>query len=109
MQEQAEIAKQAASHKKRQLQLEGEGEKLKLIEIAKGQQAQANVLGKERAMQLQALEKTLAAAVENPAIVKIPTVLVNGTGTGYEGAAAVLGASNLMETLKGLKNQGTKK
>ena len=105
----AEIAKQAASHKKRQLQLEGEGEKLKLIEIAKGQQAQANVLGKERAMQLQALEKTLAAAVENPAIVKIPTVLVNGTGTGYEGAAAVLGASNLMETLKGLKNQGTKK
>ena len=105
----AEIAKQAASHKKRQLQLEGEGEKLKLIEIAKGQQAQANVLGKERAMQLQALEKTLAAATENPDIVKIPTVLVNGTGTGYEGAAAVLGASNLMETLKGLKKQDTKK
>ena len=44
----------------------------------------------------------LAAAVENPSIVKIPTVLVNGTGTGYEGAAAVLGASNLLETLKGL-------
>lgn len=104
----AEIAKQAASHKKRQLQLEGEGEKLKLIEIAKGQQAQANVLGKERAMQLQALEKALAAAVENPNIVKIPTVLVNGTGTGYEGAAAVLGASNLMETLKGLKKPNTK-
>ena len=99
----AEIAKQAAKHRKRQLQLEGEGEKLKLIEIAKGQQAQANVLGKERAMQLQALEKTLEAAVKNPAIVKIPTVLVNGTGVGYEGAAAVLGASNLLETLKGLK------
>ena len=98
----AEIAKQAAKHRKRQLQLEGEGEKLKLIEIAKGQQAQANVLGKERAMQLQALEKTLAAAVANPAIVKVPTVLVNGTGSGYEGAAAVLGASNLLETLKGL-------
>lgn len=104
----AEIAKQAASHRKRQLQLEGEGEKLKLIEIAKGQQAQANVPGKERAMQLQALEKTLAAAVENPNIVKIPTVLVNGTGTGYEGAAAVLGASNLMETLKGIKKQNNK-
>ncbi len=99
----AEIAKQAAKHRKRQLQLEGEGEKLKLIEIAKGQQAQANVLGKERAMQLQALEKTLDAAVKNPQIVKIPTVLVNGTSTGYEGAAAVLGASNLLETLKGLK------
>jgi len=99
----AEIAKQAAKHRKRQLQLEGEGEKLKLIEIAKGQQAQANVLGKERAMQLQALEKTLNAAVQNPAIVKIPTVLVNSSGSSYEGAAAILGASNLLETLKGLK------
>ena len=105
----AEIAKQAAKHRKRQLQLEGEGEKLKLIEIAKGQQAQANVLGKERAMQLQALEKTLDAAVKNPAIVKIPTVLVNGTGTGYEGAAAVLGASNLLETLKGLNAKSKKR
>lgn len=99
----AEIAKQAAKHRKRQLQLEGEGEKLKLIEIAKGQQAQANVLGKERAMQLQALEKTLNAAVQNPAIVKVPTVLVNSSGSSYEGAAAILGASNLLETLKGLK------
>ena len=105
----AEIAKQAAKHRKRQLQLEGEGEKLKLIEIAKGQQAQANVLGKERAMQLQALEKTLDAAIKNPAIVKVPTVLVNGTGTGYEGAAAVLGASNLLETIKGLNAKSKKR
>lgn len=99
----AEIAKQAASFKKSQLKLEGEGQKLKLMEIAKGQQAQANVLGKERAMQLQALEKALDAAVKNPAIVKIPTVLVNGSGSGYEGAAAVLGASNLLQTMKGLQ------
>jgi len=101
----AEIAKQAASYKKSQLQLEGEGQKLKLMEIAKGQQAQANVLGKERAMQLQALEKTLDAAVKNPAIVKIPTVLVNGGAGGYEGAAAVLGASNLIETMRGLERR----
>ena len=40
--------------------------------------------------------------LKNPDIVKVPTVLVNGTGTGYEGAAAVLDASNLLETLKGL-------
>jgi len=101
----SEIAKQAAAFKKSQLQLEGEGQKLKLMEIAKGQQAQAEVLGKERAMQLQALEKALDAAVKNPAIVKIPTVLVNGSGGGYEGAAAVLGASNLLETMKGLQKQ----
>jgi hypothetical protein len=105
----AEIAKQAAIHKKEQLKLIGEGEKLKLVEIAKGQQAQANVLGKERAMQLQALEKALDAAVKNPAIVKIPTVLVNGTGTGYEGAAAVLGASNLIETMKGVQKPSSNK
>lgn len=40
--------------------------------------------------------------LKNPDIVKVPTVLVNGTGTGYEGATAVLGASNLLATLKGL-------
>ncbi len=105
----AEIAKQAAAHKKQQLKLEGEGEKLKLMEIAKGQQAQANVLGKERAMQLQALEKALAAAVENPEIVKIPTVQVTGAGSGYEGAAAVLGASNLIESMRGIREQSNKK
>ncbi len=60
-------------------------------------------------MQIQALEKTLDAAVKKPAIVKVPTVLVNGTGTGYEGAAAVLGASNLLETLKGLKAKPKKR
>ncbi len=101
----AEIAKKAAAFKKQQLKLEGEGEKLKLIEIAKGQQAQANVLGKDRAMQLQALEMSLAAAVKNPGIVKIPTVLVTGTGSGFEGAAAVLGASNLIESMKGMQTK----
>lgn len=101
----AEIAKQAASHKKQQLQLEGEGEKLKLTEIAKGQQAQADVLGKDRAMQLQALEKALAAAITNPDIVKVPTVQVSGSGAGLEGAAAVLGASNLIETMRSIQKQ----
>lgn len=40
--------------------------------------------------------------LKNPGIVKVPTVLVNGTGTIYEGALAVLGASYLLEILKGL-------
>jgi len=105
----AEIAKQAAKHRKEQLRLEGEGEKLKLTEIAKGQKAQADVLGKERAMQLQALEKALAAAVENPDIVKVPMVLVNGSSGAYEGAAAILGASNLIETMKGIKQSSKSK
>ena len=46
-------------------------------------------------MQLAVLEKVLNAAVENPEIVKIPQTLVNGSTGGFEGAAAILGASNI--------------
>ncbi len=98
----AEIQKQAAVHRKEQLKLEGEGEKLKLTEIAKGQKALADVLGQDRAMQLQALEKALQAAVINPEIVKVPLVQVSGTGSGFEGAAAVLGSSNIIQMMSGL-------
>ncbi len=51
----AEIQKKAAEFTKEQLRLLGEGEKLKLLEIAKGQEAQALVLGKKAALQLAAL------------------------------------------------------
>lgn len=100
----AEIAKQAAEFEKEKLKLEGEGQKLKLIEIALGQKAQVQVLGQERVMQLQALEKILEAAVKNPDIVKVPTVQVsNQGGSGsLEGAAAILGASNLINTMRNL-------
>lgn len=99
----AEIEKQAAEHTKTRLKLEGEGEKLKLIEIAAGQKAQVKVLGEERTLQLQMLKEVLAVAAENPDIIKIPTVQVNGTTGGYEGAAAILGASNLVQMLQDQK------
>ncbi len=95
----AEIAKNAAEHRKEQLRLEGEGEKLKLIEIATGQKQQVQVLGEERVMRLEMLKQTLAAAERQPAIVKVPQVQVVGQGSGLEGAAAVLGASNLVQSL----------
>lgn len=95
----AEIEKQAAEHQKTRLKLEGEGAKLKLIEIARGQSAQVDVLGKDRTMQLQMLKEVLAVAKDNPDIIKIPTVQVMGAGSGYEGAAAILGASNLVQML----------
>ena len=104
----AEIGKQAANHYKIQLKREGEGQKLKLMEIAKGQQAQVNVLGKERTMQLQMLEKTLAAAVKNPAIVKVPVVNVLGeSGGGLNSAAAILGSSNIVQMLNSQKIKET--
>jgi hypothetical protein len=91
----AEIRVKIAEKDKLAAKLEGEGEKLKLMEIARGQQVQVEVLDQERVMQLAVLEKVLNAAVENPDIVKIPQTLVNGTTGGFEGAAAILGASNI--------------
>jgi regulator of protease activity HflC (stomatin/prohibitin superfamily) len=92
----AEIRVKVAEKNKLAEKLKGEGEKLKLIEIATGQKAQVAVLGEEKVMELAVLDKILNAAVTNPDIVKIPRVLVSGEGTGLEGAAAILGASNLV-------------
>jgi hypothetical protein len=97
----AQIAVQVAELEKEQLKLKGEGEKLRLIEIATGQKAQTDVLGEGRVYQLAIMDKVLNAAVANPNIVKIPNVLVQGEGKGFEGPAAILGASNLMQTIRG--------
>lgn len=103
----AEIRVKIAEKDKQAAHLKGEGEKLKLTEIATGQKAQTDVLGQERVMQLAALEKILQAAISNPDIVKVPRVLVSGTGAGLEGAAAILGESNLVRGI--LSEQGQKK
>jgi hypothetical protein len=97
----AEIRVKIAEKNKIASKLMGEGEKLKLIEIARGQKSQVAVLGKQRVMELAILDKILNSAVENPDIVKIPQVLVSGPGTGLEGAAAILGASNLVKSIPG--------
>lgn len=105
----AEIQKKAAEFTKEQLRLLGEGEKLKLLEIAKGQEAQALVLGKKAALQLAALEKILEAAKQNDNIVKVPSVQVIGSEAGtFEGAAAILGSSNIIRSLEGLDNSTEK-
>jgi len=94
----ADIEKQAALFRKGALQLNGEGEKLKLLEIAEGQKAQVSVLGEDKVMQLAMLEKILEAAIKNPDIVKVPGVLVQGSSSGFEGAAAILGNSNFLSS-----------
>ncbi|MGA1867724.1 MAG: hypothetical protein ACMUJM_04165 [bacterium] len=90
-----EIKKDAAKFEKEAMQKLGEGEKLRLMEIAAGQKAQAEVLGQDRVMQLAMLKEILEAAKQNPEIVRVPSVLVQGATGGLEGAAAILGASNL--------------
>ena len=107
----AEIEKKAAQHRMKAQHLEGEGEKLKLQEIAKGQKAQVAVLGPDKTMQLAVIEKLLEAAIKNPAIVKVPRISVQsgaGGGGSLEGAFAILGDSSLtkgmdMEAMKGNK------
>jgi regulator of protease activity HflC (stomatin/prohibitin superfamily) len=97
----AEIQKQAAEHRKEQLRLEGEGEKLRLMEIAQGQEAQKSVLGSDRVYALQVLKEVLTVAATNPDIIKVPVVSVRGIeGSSLEGAAAVLGASNFTNLLR---------
>jgi len=91
----AEIAKQAAEQTREQQRLLGEGEKLRLQAVAEGQKAQQEVFGKEKTFELAVMQMVLDAAVKNPGIVRVPGVLVMGQGSGLEGAAAILGASNL--------------
>jgi regulator of protease activity HflC (stomatin/prohibitin superfamily) len=95
----AEIAKQAAEQTKEQQRLLGEGEKLRLQAVAEGQKAQQEVFGMEKTFELAVMQMALDAAVRNSGIVKVPGVLVMGQGSGLEGAAAILGASNLSSAL----------
>jgi len=76
---------------------EGLGQRRYLEAVAKGQQAQANVLGKDKAYELAYIKEVLAAVTENPEIVKMPGTLVIGGGSGssLEGAAAILGHNNI--------------
>ncbi len=81
---------------------EGLGEEKYMKSIAKGQLAQANVLGRDKAFELAYIKEVLAAASANPKIVKFPTTFVMGgsDGGGLTGAAAILGASNISMGLK---------
>jgi regulator of protease activity HflC (stomatin/prohibitin superfamily) len=91
----AQIRKKAAAEIKEEQRLLGEGEKLKLQAIAEGQRAQMDVLGQQKTYELARLQMILETAAKNPNIVRVPHILVNGSAGGFEGAAAILGASNL--------------
>jgi hypothetical protein len=74
----------------------GRAERQFLEEIAKGQLAQANVLGQDRVAMLQALEKVLGSLERQPSLVELMGKLVPNTvvtGSGLEGAAAILGGA----------------
>jgi hypothetical protein len=98
---QAELERDAAKFTKDREKTLGEGEKLRMIEVAKGQEAQTAVLGAQIVAELKKLQMTLEFASANPDMVKYPTVLVQSGdgGSSLEGAAAVLGYSNLVNAV----------
>ncbi|MDY6903448.1 MAG: SPFH domain-containing protein [Thermodesulfobacteriota bacterium] len=103
---QAEIDVNVSEKRKKELKNQGEGEKLRLIEIAAGQKAQVAVLGEARVMYLETIKELLKAAVENPEIVKVPQTYVGGNDSdSLVGAAAVLGQSNLGQVLGNVQAQ----
>lgn len=102
----ARLLRDAAEFTKDRERKLGEGEKLRMLEVAKGQKAQMDVLGAAIVAQLKLAEMVLAAAVSNPDIVKVSTVNVQGATSGdMTGAAAVLGSSNIVKMMMGVKPQ----
>lgn len=91
----SEIGIQVATNDATAREKRGEGEEKFMKAVARGQEAQANVLGKEKAFELAYVEKVLDAAKSDPRIIKMPGTLVMGSGSGLTGAAAILGANNL--------------
>ena len=83
----------------------GAGEEKYLKAVARGQLAQANVLGKDKAFELAYVKEVLAAAQATPEMIKFPSTFVMGEGSGLTGAAAILGASNLSMGLKQAQNK----
>lgn len=84
----AELAVQIAELDKQALRKRGEGERLRFEELA-------GVLSREEMLQLAVTQETLSLLRDNPDIIKVPTVLVQGEG-GLSGPAAVLGVSQLL-------------
>jgi hypothetical protein len=89
----SQIAVQVAEQREQERAALGRAERQYLEEIAKGQMAQATVLGQDRVAMLQALEKVLASLEREPQLVAmvgklVPSTVVNGSG--LEGAAAII-------------------
>ncbi len=90
----AQIAVQVAEQREAERAALGRAERKYLEEIAQGQSAQAGVLGQDRVAMLQALEKLLGSLERKPELVALMGKMVPNTvvtGSGLEGAAAILG------------------
>jgi hypothetical protein len=91
----AQIAVQVARQREEERAALGRAERQYLEELARGQRAQADVLGQDRVALLQALEKLLVSLERKPELVglvgKLVPNTVVGDGSGLAGAAAIFG------------------
>ncbi len=96
---QAQIAVQVAGQREKEREALGRAERKYLEELAKGQMAQATVLGQDRVALLQALEKLLGSLERRPELVQlvgklVPNTIVSGESAGgLSGAAAIFGTN----------------
>jgi hypothetical protein len=110
----AKIEKERAVYMKETRQTLGEGERLYLEEVAKGQNAQKEVLGADKTYQLQMWKETLAFLKEHPeAATAIPSVYINksgnDSGSGFDEGAAIMSIQQLMKAQKAITNDRSSK
>ncbi len=92
----AQIAVQVATQRESERGALGRAERVFLEETARGQRAQADVLGQDRVAMLQGLEKLLITLERRPELAQLVgrlvphTVVGSGSGDGFAGAAAIL-------------------
>ncbi len=92
----SQIAVQMATQRESERAALGRAERVFLEETARGQRAQADVLGQDRVALLQALEKLLGTLERKPELAQLAgrlvphTVVGSGGGEGLAGAAAIL-------------------
>jgi hypothetical protein len=93
----SQIGVQVAEQTEKRREAEGRAERKYLEELAQGQQKQAEVLGKDKVVMLQALDTVLDTLRDKPEIAGlinrlVPNILVTSeNGGGLAGAAAVFG------------------
>src|SRR5246127_236135 len=95
----AVIGVQVSEQNKNAAKLRGEGQKLELEEVAQGQRAQADVLGKARVLTITLEQELLKTIQDNPEVVSligklVPQTVVStgGQSAGLDSAAAIIGA-----------------
>lgn len=101
----SQIAVQVAKQREAERAALGSAERKYLEELARGQSAQANVLGTDRVAMLQALEKVLGTLENKPELVSLISRLVPHTVVSGDSAGGLAGAAALLGSALNQKNE----